>query len=210
MSRTLRVSAFAALLVAGAVGSAAAQRRGLIEISDYSTRHGLWLNIGGGYGEESFSFGNGDYSNTVGKGTFTLAMGGTPDRHLRLGGEVTAWTNPTTGLDADGNVQRIRETFAALMVVGQFYPIDNAGLFLKGGVGYAWSGKTLTDYSGPGTTVSEGGLATAFGVGYEVRLGRRLWLTPRAELLQGRFEKRGDATLHERVANFAVGLTFQP
>jgi hypothetical protein len=210
MWRTLRVSAFAALLVVGAVGSAAAQRRGLIEITNQSTRHGFWVNVGGGFGEESFAFGDSAYSNTLGKGTFTLAVGGTPDPHLRLGAEVTAWTNPTTGLDESGNVQRIHETFTALMLVGQFYPIDNSGLFVKGGLGYAWSGKSLSDFSGPGSSVTEGGLATAFGAGYEVRLGRRLWLTPRVELIQGRFEQRGEATLHERVVNYAVGLTFQP
>ena len=56
------------------------------------------------------------------------------------------------------------------------------GVFLKAGLGLA-NVSVRTKVLGVTTTVSEGGLGTTFGAGYDIKLGRNFYLTPNADIL---------------------------
>ena len=77
-----------------------------------------------------------------------------------------------------------------------------------------WLGisRSGSDIEGPGGSVGETGFAWLGGVGYEIRLGRNIFLTPVASVMQHSSGDRDDpdGTLRERVYLIGVGLTFQP
>lgn len=204
MYRFLRSTLLLAVLGGLVLQSAEAQggRRGLVEVKPRGLRHGFWLSGGMGYGQESYRFGNEAFSEELGKPVFSLRLGGTPDEHLRLGGELSSWVNPYT----DDEGFDITETLNAVSLVGQFYPIRTAGLFLKGGVGI---GATAASVAG-GNTTTETGFMVQYGAGYDIRLGRSLALTPTVELARHRFTQRNEPTLHERLLTFGIALTYQP
>lgn len=202
MSRLTRAFTLATLGLVLSLSSLAAQgRRGLVELPPEGTRRGFWLSAGLGYGEESYKFDGGTYSDGLGKPTFALRMGGTPDQHLRLGGEITVWANPYT--DEDGF--NITEALTSMTLVGQFYPIRTSGLFLKGAAGVGFSS---ADVSG-GNSTTESGFVVNYGAGYDIRLSRTLAITPTVELFQHRFTQRNEPTLHSRLLHIGVALTFQ-
>lgn len=176
-------------------------RRGLVELPPEGTRQGFWMAGGFGYGKESFRFGNEPFFDNAEKPVFALRMGGTPNQNLRLGGEVVSLVNPMT----DDEGYRITETLTSINLIGQFYPVPTAGFFVKGGAGIGVSA-TSVEY---GNTLSETGFAVQYGVGYDIKLGRTLALTPTVEMIRHRFTKAGDDTLHERLFHFGVALTWQ-
>jgi len=204
MSRFLRSTLLLAIVGVVAFQSAAAQggRRGLVEVKPEGPRRGFWLAGGAGIGQESYRFGNDPFTEELGKPVFSLRLGGTPDQHLRLGGELSSWVNPYT----DDEGFDITETLNAVSLIGQFYPIRTAGLFLKGGVGI---GATAASVAG-GNTTTETGFMMQYGVGYDIRLGRSLALTPTVELAKHRFNQRDEPTLHERLFTIGIALTYQP
>lgn len=204
MSRTTRILFLATLGLIVTAPSMLAQggRRGLVEVSREGTRHGFWISGGLGYGEENYRFDGDAYlAEGLGKPTFALRLGGTPDQHLRLGGEVTVWANPYT----DDQGFDITETLSSLMIVGQFYPMRTSGLFIKGGAGLGVSAASVEG----GNTTTETGFAVNYGIGYDIPLGRTLAITPTVELFKHRFTQRGEPTLHERLFHIGIALTYQ-
>ncbi|PYP42318.1 MAG: hypothetical protein DMD43_03310 [Gemmatimonadetes bacterium] len=186
----------------------AQRRRGLVDVSPRSDRHGAWINFGLGAGSENYRFDSPDtyQPSDIVKPSFWIAVGGTVNPHLRLGGEINAWVNEYTDtLTFD----HVTESLVGGLLTAQVFPATNLGLFFKGGVGISRSG---TDISG-GYGTGETGFATLLGAGYEVRLARNFFLTPVVNVLYHRSNgQRGDpnGALHERVATIGVGLTFQP
>lgn len=199
--RIRAVLPLAGLLLLLAVPADAQRRRGLVELPPEGTRRGLWLAGGFGRGEESYRFGDDPFGASEVKPVFSFRIGGTPDQNLRIGAEVTTWVNPYT--DEDGF--RITETLSSLTLIGQFYPIRTAGLFVKGGVGVGATTSTI-DY---GNTLTESGFVVQYGAGYDIRLSRSLALTPTVEVFRHRFTKRGDVPLDERLVHVGVALTWQ-
>jgi hypothetical protein len=199
----VRLSALAAVAAALFTSSAAAQRqRGLVDVSPTSDRRGLWMDIGAGWGIESYKFGNESYVDGLGKPTFNFKIGGTVNPNVRLGGEVNVWWNgyqDESGYDVD-------ETLTNVMAIGRFYPSKTMGLFLKGGVGLGITTASL-EYS---NSTTETGFATVLGAGYEIKVGKQLFITPGFDWYQSSFQKRGDTTLHERLLNYSLVLTWQP
>ena len=57
---------------------------------------------------------------------------------------------------------------------------------------------------------TETGFATVLGAGYEIKLSNKLFLTPAFDWFQSSYQKRDDETLHERLFNFSLSLTWQP
>jgi hypothetical protein len=209
MRKTVAVSLLALALWAGFTADADAQRRrGLRDVTARGGRHGFWLNLGVGAGTESFRFADeNDYSEGLTKPTLDLRLGGTVSSSLRLGVEGTLWSDTYT----DDVGDRVREYLGGLMLIGQFYPARDLGLFIKGGAGVSRSG---VDVVGPFDS-HEDGFAWSAGLGYEIRLSRSLFLTPTLDLMQHRSEQRDDLggtlpALHERLATFGVALTIQP
>lgn len=200
---SVKVTGLVLVFAALAAQDAIAQRRGLVDISPDNYRHGFWLSGGIGWGQESFKFGSEPFSEGLGKPTISLAIGGTPDSHVRLGGEVTVWVNEFQDTDSGEN---ITETLSSVMLVARVFPVRTSGLFIKGGAGL---GITSADVEF-GLGSSETGFGTVLGAGYELKLGRSLFLTPEVNWHRSTFEKRGDDTLHERLVNASVVVTWQP
>lgn len=186
----------------------AQRRRGLVDVSPRSGRHGPWINFGIGAGSENYRF---DSPSTyqpddIVKPSFWIAVGGTVNPHLRLGGEINAWVNEYTDTLT---LESVTESLVGGLITAQVFPVERLGLFVKGGLGISRSGTSISGGYGTGET----GFAWLGGVGYEIKLARNFFLTPAVSVMHHRSSgQRGDpaGALHERVATVGVGLTFQP
>lgn len=181
----------------------AQRRRGLVDVSRPDGRHGFWLEGGAGAGWESFKFDGEPYTESLTKPTFSLGLGGTVSPALRLGVEGTIWVYHYFD---DVAVTDVTESLTALMAVGRFYPARHAGFFAKAGGGLGITATSLEF----GDDVSETGFAWMLGAGYEIQLSRSLFLTPSIEWFQHSFQQREADTLHERLFNLGLRLTWQP
>jgi hypothetical protein len=190
------VLAAAAILLLGRAAAAQDAPRGLVEVRDHG-RHGFWGALGVGAGGESFDLRDGaGYSGDLYRPTISLRLGGTPNRFLRLGGELQGW------IDDQGSRT---ESLTSLLFITQFYPAPATGLYLKGGVGL---GRSQVDFD-EGFGVGDTGFAGLLGAGWEVRVGRRLYLNPAVDLIQHRYTGRGGDRYRERIVNFGIGVLFQ-
>jgi hypothetical protein len=195
----LRRTVQAAVAVVLVVSSAAAAQdapRGLVEVSE-SNRGGFWAGLGLGAGGESFDLRDGaGYSAELYRPTVSLRLGGTVGQQLRLGGEVLAWVNDQGGAT---------ESLTSFLFIGQVYPAATAGLYLKGGLGL---GRNAVDFR-DGYEVGDNGFAGLLGAGWELRVGRRLYLNPAVDLVEHRYSSRGGERYRERLVNFGLGILFQ-
>jgi hypothetical protein len=196
--RTLRHGALAAAAILFLGGAAAAQEtpRGLVEVHE-SGRQGFWAALGIGAGGEAFDLRDGlGYSAELYRPTVSLRLGGTPSPHLRLGGEILGW------IDDQGSRT---ESLTSLLFIAQLYPVTSTGLYLKGGLGL---GRNQVDFD-RGFGVGDTGFAGLLGAGWEVRVGRRVYLTPAIDLVEHRYTGRGGDRYRERIVNFGMGVLFQ-
>jgi Outer membrane protein beta-barrel domain len=190
------------LLMASAMtGPLAAQEaapRGLVEVRE-GNRAGFWGAIGIGAGGESFDLREGaGYNSQLYRPTLDLRLGGTISQHVRLGGEALAWINDR------GNQT---ETLSSLLFVAQYYPVATSGLYLKGGLGI---GRNEVDFdNGVGFGVGDTGFAGLLGAGWEIRVGRKVYLNPVIDLVQHAYSGRGGSDYRERLVNFGFGVVFQ-
>jgi hypothetical protein len=129
-------------------------------------RTGFWISGGLGYGSLDIGCDGCESPRESGL-TALLAMGGTLRPGLLLGAELEAWRKEVEGVDL---------TFGHLSGVAYWYPRPATGFFLKGGAGVG----NLTADAGPLGDSSDGGIALHAGVGYDIRVGRNLSLTPAA------------------------------
>jgi hypothetical protein len=174
----------------------------LREIS-HNYRDGFWLGFNVGAGNESFRFENdhAGYSDETTAPTFSLRLGGTPSQSWLLGAELFAW------MDGDLNNYHGEPSnvLTSAMFIAQFYPISRGGLYLKGGIGVA--GNYIRSVSPSGFLVrdEESGLATVFGAGLDLRVGRSVSITPVLDV-HHQFFNRVD--VRERIVSLGVGVTF--
>jgi hypothetical protein len=179
--------------LAGAVAQAP---EGLVEVRD-GGRQGFWLGVGVGAGGESYDFQPGTgYSNVLYRPTVSVRLGGTVNQHLRLGGEVLSWINE--------NGPAV-ESLSSALFVAQFYPIASTGFYLKGGVGIGRNAVEFEDGFDTGDT----GFAGLVGAGYELRLGRRIYLNPVLDLVGHHYSDRFGGSYRERLVNFGLGILLQ-
>lgn len=193
--RGVRVAAAMALLVAGA---AAAQEtpRGLVLVRD-GGRGGFWIGGGLGRGGEALDLRDGaGYTEQLYGPTVSLHLGGTPSQHLRLGGEILAWFN---------DERLFTESLSSFLFVGQLYPVKATGFYLKGGLGV---GRSEVDF-GAGERYGDTGVAGMVGAGWEIRVGRRLYLNPVVNVVEHRYDVRGGDNYRERLVNFGIGILYQ-
>jgi hypothetical protein len=166
MVRSIATLAVALLSVAALPTAADAQNP--------QTRQGFFIGLGIGAG--SFGTEDGDGRETGGAGHVTL--GGTLTPQLLLGGEFTGWTKEEGGA-------RVSHTNATAIV--QFYPIVDAGFFLRGGIGS--STLSVSGSSGNVTiSVDDTGLGATAGLGYDIRVGSSFSITPYGLFVWGNFE----------------------
>jgi len=147
-------------------------------------RHdGFWIGFGLG----------GGVANEEGGGAAYLRMGGTPTNLLLVGGEAIAWAK------SENDVTVSQSNFTGNIL---FYPSLNGGFFLKTGLGFATVTASAT--SGNVTiTATENGFGSTFGAGFDVKLGRNIYLTPNVDALVQVIE--GGT---ETVFLFTLGLTW--
>ena len=196
----------------------AQRRRGLVDVSHRNDRHGLWLNFSLAAGAENYKYANeagcngaiGSYQRceSLYKPSIAIAIGGTPSPYLRLGGEINAWFYEYN----DPDLGSVTSYLVGGLITGQVFPVRTLGLFGKLGAGISRSGESF-DYAG-GT--GETGFAYMLGAGYEIKLGRNIFLTPSVNLMHhissiGAGQDIDNlGTFRERVVTFGVGLTWQP
>jgi hypothetical protein len=176
----LRATGFCALLAILLATTANAQQA--------QTRQGFW--IGGGMGYGSMGLGCSSCAGVGREGSVTgyFKLGGTLRQNILLGVETNGWTKSAgTG----------RVTMGNLSGAAYWYPMPAQGLFLKGGAGYS----RLSVDSGT-STASDGGFGVLGGVGYDIRVGHNLSITPVANWYRGGFTG-GSAN----VLDFGVGIT---
>jgi hypothetical protein len=162
---TLRATGFSALLTALLATTAFAQQA--------QTRQGFWIGGGLGYGSLGLSCSGCGSVDRTGSVSGYFKMGGTLRQNFLLGIEMNGWTKSEgTGRVSMGN----------LSGAAYWYPMPTQGLFLKGGAGYS----NLTADDGI-SSASDGGFGLLGGLGYDIRAGRNLSITPVANWYRGAF-----------------------
>jgi hypothetical protein len=136
------------------------------------------------------------YSGDLYRPTVSLRLGGTPNRYLRLGGEILGW------IDDQGNRTN---SITSVLFISQLYPAPSTGFYLKGGLGL---GRNEVDFD-DGFGVGDTGFAGLLGAGWELRVGRRWYLNPAVDVVEHRYTGRGGDRYRERIVNFGVGVLFQ-
>lgn len=186
----------ALVVLVGTVAVAQDAPRGLALVHE-GGRHGFWGALGVGAGGESFDVRDGlGYSDQLYRPTVSLRLGGTVGQNVRLGGEVLSWINE------NGDAT---ESLTSFLFVGQLYPLESSGLYLKGGAGV---GRNAVDFN-DGYGVGDTGFAGLLGAGWELRVGRRWYLNPAVDLVEHHYTGRGGDDYRERVVNFGLGILFQ-
>jgi hypothetical protein len=187
----------AAFVCATAVSAQAQDTpRGLVEVHD-GARSGFWGAVGVGAGGESFDLRDGaGYNSELYRPTLSLRLGGTVSQNLRLGGEALAW------IDDQGDRTA---TLSSFLFIAQFYPVTSSGLYIKGGAGL---GRNEIDFN-DGFGVGDTGFAGLVGAGWEVRVGRKIYLNPAVDLVEHAYSGRGGDRYRERLLNLGVGVLFQ-
>jgi hypothetical protein len=167
---------------------------------DAPQRKGFWLGFGLGPGV-NLSQGLDDKSLWGGNGY--VRLGGTTRPNLLLGGEAVGWTVGYKGVTLSrGNAH----------FVVMYYPNVRSGFYLKGGIG----GASISRRKSSGTTettTTKGGFGSGFGLGYELKIGRNLYLVPATDFLLQLFQKETDPVLgripgSNTLLLFNLGLTW--
>lgn len=124
-------------------------------------RQGFWFNAGLGYG----SLGCQDCDSRESGITGAIAVGGTlAGGKLYLGAGSNGWTKEEDGL---------RLSVSTLTALLRWYPSATGGFFVLGGLGVGQVKLSLDDVS-----VEKTGGAVLLGLGYDIRVGRNVSLTP--------------------------------
>jgi hypothetical protein len=133
---------------------------------------GLWGGFGLGGGID------GDEGNTWGVSGYGR-IGGTLSQKVLLAGESSGWIGSHQGVDL------YRSNLSAVIL---FYPSVRGGLFFKGGMGFSYITTSISEFTNVGgifysssVSHSQGGFGATAGAGYDVRLGRNIYLVPEVD-----------------------------
>jgi hypothetical protein len=157
---------------------------------------GFWVAFGLGGGSNFADFAEGARAGVGGY----VRLGGTISQKFLIGGEISGW-----GRDQNGSTF----TESGMTAVALFYPAGG-GLFLKGGAGFAGWASSAESGSTTSTTTA-GGFAGTVGVGYDLRIGSNLYLTPNVDFLYHTMESESavfDGISSGQVLMFTLGLTW--
>jgi hypothetical protein len=146
---------------AGAAPAAAVQDPPPAAPENEHARRGFWFSGGLGYG----SLGCEDCGSREGGLSGGIELGGSVSQKVLLGAGTTGWTKN------EGGVTLTVGTVVALI---RFYPSATGGFFLLGGLGL---GTIHAEIDGLGSDSETGGGAL-LGLGYDIRVGRNVSLTP--------------------------------
>lgn len=152
------------------------------------TRDGFWIQLGLGWG----SLGCDGCGLREGGVSGALSLGGTLGQRWLLGGGTNGWTKSEGGA---------RLTVSTVTALARFYPSLASGFFLHGGLGY---GRVEASASGNGFSIraSENGAGAMLGLGWDIRVGANLSVTP----FWNGFAMNSD-DLNANVGQVGIGLT---
>ena len=127
-----------------------------------------WYTIGAGAGGNRVDCENCESIERFWSGSGYLRAGGTVGENVRVGGEFVFWQKSLEGSDA---------YLRAIEGVVLWHPSPPGGFFGQAGLGL---GRIRNVFTIDSTTVraSETGLSVMVGVGYDLRVGKRVFLTP--------------------------------
>lgn len=158
----------AAALVALVATSLPAQEAPEDTAQQTHRRKGYWASFGagGGWSTTPSFLANGGF---LRGGSGYLRMGGTVNKQLLFGGEALVWWREEDVLSSGFlELTRVNVTATAL-----FYPDPEFDLFLKGGFGIS----SVEEGVGNDTD----GIGVTGGIGYDLRIGRNLYITPNVD-----------------------------
>jgi hypothetical protein len=168
-------------------------------------RQGFWIGAGFGYGSAHGEASCEDCQGGDREGSFTafVKLGGTLNKHVLLGMETNAW------IKEEGDVTL---TLGSVTGTVTFYPQPSAGFFLKAGAGFSYVSTDLQDETFT-VSASKTGWGILTGIGYDVRVGRNISLTPCVNYY---FGKPGDLSgdgetiggWKQNVVSVELGITF--
>lgn len=168
-------------------------------------RHGFWIGFGGGYGSASASADCDECGGDERESSFTgfLKLGGTLSQNVLLGVESNVWTKEEDGA---------RLTLGFVTGTITVYPVATSGFFLKGGFG-ASVVDTSADFDSFDVSASKTGWGVLAGIGYDIRVGRNISLTPCINYTYGKpgdlvFEDEVLPSWKQNVVSFELGITF--
>jgi hypothetical protein len=150
------------------------------------TRHGMWFNLGSGYGAITCATCTDAYGGYSGG----LSIGGTIGSRLRLGVGTTSWYKSEDG------AALLTGTIDARV---RFYPGMRSGFFITGGIGAGSIGADLAGY-GSG---SEFGFGSVGGLGWDIPIANSVAFTP-----YWNFFNVTTANTNTTVGQIGVGFTF--
>jgi outer membrane protein with beta-barrel domain len=174
-------------------------------------RHsGAWVSGGGGVGWTRVHCDPGCEDTKSNAGVTLFIDGGVAvSEKLLVGAQFDSWQRTFEIAGFDRSV-RLNDLLATVL----FYPSDSSGLFVKGGVGIAYA-----NIKGTSSLVNPdlgAGTGVTYGVGYDIQIGKSVYLTPAVGLHHGFL---GDAlevvgvplirNWRHDIFEFTVGLTLQ-
>lgn len=124
------------------------------------TRSGFWFQGGLGAG----SVGCDECDERTNGGAAVIALGGTLSDHFLLGGSLHGWARSEDGATL---------SVTAITAATHIYPWARGGFFINAGVGFGTTRLEFDIFS-----IEEDGAAGVLGLGYDIRLGRNVSLTP--------------------------------
>lgn len=159
--------------------------------------------MGGGYGSAGVSC---DGCDGAREGAFagSFKLGGTLSDKVLLGVESNGWIKEQEGITL---------TLGSFTGTVTFYPQASSGFFLKGGVGLSYISTDFSEGSFS-VSVSKTGWGVLAGVGYDLRVGRNISLTPAVNYYYGKpgdLDFEGETVLggwSQDVVSFEIGITF--
>ncbi len=164
-----------------------------MQAQDGHPHRAFWIGFGIGGGSAKIHDSD---AGALDGGAVYVRLGGTLNQRWLLGGEAIAW-----GRNEDNaSYTRSNTTFTAI-----FYPSSKGGFYLKGGIGASYV-DVSTDVLGPELSVSKGGFGSTFGVGFDIRLGSNIYLTPNLDWLFQSIELDNGTTQRANIGLLTLGL----
>ncbi len=127
-------------------------------------RHGFWLSGGLGWG----TLGCNDCGSRQSGLSGGISLGGTLSQHVQLGLSSNGWAKSQGGATI---------STGALTALIKLYPLARGGFYLLGGAGVSLFSASASA-GGFGLTSTTTGEGAVVGLGYDVRVARKLSLTP--------------------------------
>jgi hypothetical protein len=166
-------------------------------------RTGFWASVQVGYGLLD-KFSDQEPHNEQGTLALALNLGGTLNRHLRLGAQINGWLVEASDLYDPAKGASISQIF----VIAQVYPWSARGAFLKVGAGWAIYTNHHPDAFG------SSGWGQTIAVGYDWPVSRRFSLTPAIDYSRGSLGDVDNVLVtvqnrRYRVFDFGIAVTYR-